>query len=189
MKKIILATLFIFTLPLKSVAHPKAIILLRHAEEPKEDVNHLSEAGYARAKMLPSLFKNNPVLKDFDVPVALFAAGAKKEDSSIRSIETLHYLSKEIKVPINDSFKRDDFRALAKEINNNHDYDDQVVVVVWQHKILREIAEKLGVKKTSDYPSSKFDRIWLITYKKDIEKEKVILADLPQNLMPGDDKK
>ncbi len=185
MNKVILAICFIFTLPLTAMARPKAIILLRHAEEPKEDVNHLSAAGYARAKMLPKLFKTHPALKKLDPPIALFAAGAKKEDSSIRSIETLHNLSLDIEVPINDTFKRDDFRALAKEINTHEKYDDQVVVVVWQHKILREIAEKLGVKKTSAYPSDKFDRIWLITYKKD----KANLEDLPQNLMPGDDKK
>lgn len=190
MKNIILATLFVFALPLTSIARPKAVILLRHGEEPKDDtVNHLSEAGYIRAKLLPKLFKTNPVLKELGTPVALFAAGAKNKDSSIRSIETLAPLSMDLEIPINDSFKRDDFRALSEDINNNPDYDGKVVVVVWQHKILTEIAEKVGLKKAPLYPSGRFDRIWVVTYSGEKKGNKGVLQDLPQQLLPGDTKK
>lgn len=190
MNKILLATLFIFALPLTSMARPKAIVLLRHGEEPKDDtINHLSEAGYIRAKLLPKLFKTNPVLKELGTPVALFAAGAKNKDSSIRSIETLVPLSLALEIPINDSFKRDDFRALSEDINNNPAYDDKVVVVVWQHKILTEIAEKVGLKKPPIYPSSRYDRIWVVTFSGGKKSSKGVLQDLPQMLLPGDTKK
>lgn len=190
MHKLIIASIFTFTLPLVSYARPKAVVLLRHAEEPKDDsVNHLSGIGYERAKLLPKLFKTNPVLKSLGAPEFLFAAGAKKKDSSIRSIETLDALSKALQVPINDSYKRDDFRALSDEINTNPAYDDKVVVVVWQHKILTEIAEKVGLKTPPIYPSGRFDRIWVVTYGGGKKGSKGVLQDLPQMLLPGDSKK
>jgi hypothetical protein len=190
MKNFILATVFIFAWPLTSIARPKAVVLLRHAEEPKDDSsNHLSETGYTRAKLLPKLFKTHPVLKNLGTPVALFGAGAKNKDSSIRSIETLAPLSLDLEIPINDSFKRDDFRALSENINTNPAYEGQVVVVVWQHKILTEIAEKIGLKKPPTYPSGHFDRIWIVTYGVEKKGDKAVLQDLPQQLLPGDSKK
>ncbi len=184
MKKIIIFCGLMILTPLASVAHPKAVVLLRHAEEPTSDDPHLSTEGYNRAKMLPTLFKTHPALKTLGIPVALFAAGAKKANNSVRSIETLHNLSLDIQVPVNDEFNRDDFRALTDEINSNKIYEGKVVVVVWQHKILREIAEKLGVKNAPPYPPGKYDRIWLITYLG--TSGKIFFQDLPQNLMPGD---
>lgn len=190
MKNIILVTLFIFTLPLTSLARPKAVVLLRHGEEPKDDtINHLSDLGYARAKLLPKLFKTHPVLKALGTPVALFGAGAKNKDSSIRSIETLVPLSMDLEIPINDSYKRDDFRALSEDINNNPAFEDKVVVVVWQHKILTEIAEKVGLKKPPMYPSGRYDRLWIVTYDGGKKGGKAVLQDLPQKLLPGDSKK
>ncbi len=190
MNKIILSVLLALTLPLTTTARPKAVVLLRHGEEPKDDtLNHLSDLGYARAKLLPRLFKTHPALKDLGTPVALFAAGAKNKDSSIRSIETLVPLSMDLEIPINDTFKRDDFRALSEDLNNNPAYEGKVVVVVWQHKILTEIAEKIGLKKPPMYPSIRFDRIWLVTYDGGKKGGKALLQDLPQKLLPGDSKK
>lgn len=190
MNKFLLAAFFVFTLPITLMARPKAVVLLRHGEEPKdESINHLSEVGYLRAKLLPQLFKTNPELKALGLPVALFAAGAKNKDSSIRSIETLIPLSLDLEIPINDSFKRDDFRALSDEINNNPAYNEKVVVVAWQHKILTEIAEKIGIKNPPTYPSGHYDRIWIVTYSGGKKGIKGKLQDLPQKLLPGDSKK
>ena len=190
MNKIIIAAFFVFTLPLTLMARPKAVILFRHAEEPLDyTANNLSKIGYERAKLLPELFKTNAVLKALGIPSVLFAAGVKNKDSSIRSIETLEPLAAALNISINESFQRDDFRALSEDINNNRAYDGQVVVVAWQHKILREIAEKVGLKKAPMYPSGRFDRIWVITYKGGKNGNKGILQDLPQQLLPGDSKK
>ncbi len=186
----IISTLLILTFPLISLARPKAVVLLRHVEEPKDDaLNHLSEIGYARAQLLPKLFKTHPALKDLGTPVALFGAGAKNKDSSIRSIETLVPLSQDLKIPINDSFKRDDFLALSEDIKHNPLFDNKVVVVVWQHKILTDIAAKIGLKKPPLYPSGQYDRLWIITYDGGKKGDKAVLQDLPQKLLPGDSKK
>jgi hypothetical protein len=187
MNKMILAAFFAFALPLTTMARPKAVILLRHAEEPKDDtINTLSLIGYERAKLLPQLFQTNSILKSLGTPVALFAAGMKNKDSSIRSIETLRPLAAAIQVPINERFKRDDFRALSEEINDNPAFEGKVVVVAWQHKILTEIAEKVGLKKAPMYPSERFDRVWVITYEGGKKGNKGVLHDLAQKLMPGD---
>lgn len=190
MKKTILAFVMIFTIPHVTWARPKAVILFRHGEEPKDkSSNHLSETGYLRAQLLPQLFETNSVLKKLGLPVALFAAGAKNKNKSIRSIETLVPLSLVLKIPINDRFIRDDFHNMTNEINNNPDYDDQVVVVTWTHKILKDIAEDVGLKKAPTYPSGQFDRIWVITFDGGKKGQKAVLQDLPQQLLPGDSKK
>ena len=170
-------------------ARPKAVILFRHAEEPRdESSNHLSKTGYLRAQLLPSLFETNSILKKLGTPVALFAAGAKNKNKSIRSIETLAPLSLVLEIPINDRFIRDDFRNMINEINTNPDYDDQVVVVAWTHKILKQIAKEVGLKKAPTYPSGQFDRIWVVTFDGDKKGQKAVLHDLPQRLLPGDSK-
>lgn len=182
--KLFLTVAFLMlSLPQQSLAQPKAIILLRHAEEPPEDVPYLSETGQKRAMALPSLFKTNPYLKNLETPVALFAAGAKKADSSIRSIQTLKYLSEEFQIPVNHSFIRDDYEKMTEEINKNPDYNQKVIVICWQHKLLSKIAKNLGYEIPYDYPSGRFDRLWIILSE---EKSKVKFLDLPQRLLPGD---
>lgn len=183
MKNIIFIILAM-TLSISAYARPKAVIIIRHAEEPNEDVNYLSPIGHQRAQELFRIFRENPQLKELGVPVALFAAGAKKQSSSIRSIQTLTPLAKTLKLPLNDSFNRDDYKMLSQEILSNIDYNDKVIMVCWQHKKMPLIAELLGVKNPPSSPSDKFDRIWLVTYD---SKGKGSLLDLPQNLLPGDD--
>ena len=186
----ILAFLVIFTISQGTWARPKAVILFRHGEEPKDkSSNHLSKTGYLRAQLLPGLFETNPVLRKLGPPAALFAAGAKNKSKSIRSIETLVPLSLVLKIPINDNFLRDDFYNMTNEINTNPEYDDQVVVVTWTHKILKDIAEDVGLKKAPIYPSGQFDRIWVITFDGGKKGQKAVLQDLPQQLLPGDSKK
>lgn len=183
---------FIIVLFVSSLAQafPKAVILLRHAEEPKGNVAYLSKDGIERSRRLPELFRDNKKLAQLGSPDYLFAAGAKHDDSSQRSVQTLHFLSKELEIPIDDSFMRDDIKALTHEILKNDIYDDKVLVVCWQHKLLTLIAERLGVKKAPDYPSNKFDRLWIITFdQKGKNKGEAQLKDLPQQLMPGDSKK
>lgn len=180
--------LFIFTMALTSLsfATPKAVILLRHAEEPKSDETYLSKDGVERSRRLVKLFQENKKLKKLGAPVAFFASGAKNNHSSVRSIQTLNFLSLYFKKSINDSYLRDDYKEMVQEILENEEYDNQVIVVCWSHDSLPDIAKKLGVKNTPDWPKGKFDRLWLLSFEKD---HKVKFVDIPQHIMPGDDKK
>ena len=190
MKKIIPAFILICAFSQVTWARPKAVILFRHAEEPDDESSHrLSKKGYLRAQLIPSLFETNSVLKKLGTPVALFAAGPKHKNKSIRSIETLAPLSVVLEIPINDRFIRDDFRDMINEINTNPDYNDQVVVVAWTHKILQDIAKEVGLKKAPSYPSGQFDRVWVITFDGGKKGQKAELHDFPQQLLPGDSKK
>lgn len=190
LKMFILSFIVGFTFLDQALAAPKAVILIRHAEEPHDDETYLSKKGVERSRRLPKLFKDHPKLRKLGAPVALFAAGAKGKNSSVRSIQTLHFLSQALKISINDSYLRDDVKDLTEEILENNDYDDKVVVICWQHRLLPVIAERLGVKEAPNYPHEKFDRVWLITYnKKDKKKNKVQFDDFAQKLLPGDDSK
>lgn len=162
---------------------PKAVILIRHAEEPEADVNYLSEKGFLRAKQLPRLFTENLTLKSLGQPTYLFAAGVKSEKNSIRSIQTLKDLALKIKIPVNKNFIRDDYISLVHEILDQPKYDNQIIMICWQHKILSDILSKLGGPKVK-YPSGQYDRLWLLTYDKN---KKAVFHDLPQKLLPGDD--
>lgn len=169
-------------------AMPKAVILIRHAEKPtpEDSSPSLSEKGWQRAKLLPQIFVENKALSELGLPDYLFAAGLQKDDSSKRSIETLTYLSKNLQIPINDSFKRDDFQGLTEEILENPIYDNKVIMICWQHKILSKIAKHLGVNPKPEYNDQVFDRIWLITYLPHQNSEQVSFKDMPQHLLPGD---
>lgn len=188
MKKIILFFIIHFVLPFNlALAHPKAVVLLRHGEEPEEG-NELSAEGWARAKILPLMFKTHPVLKELGKPDFLFAAGAKKSKNSIRSIQTLQPLAASLNILVNDSINRDDVVKLADEINSNPIYDGKLIVIAWQHTLIPVIADYLGIKKKKlpekGFPDQ-YDRIWLITYEtKNDNKVKEILNDYPQDLMP-----
>lgn len=176
---------FIVTLiSFASFAMPKAIILIRHAEKPvPENISSsLSERGWQRARLLPQIFVQNRFLNQIGLPEFLFAAGKVKEDSSVRSIETLQFLSKTIQVPVNDSFNRDEYKDLVSELYHNPAYNNKVVMICWQHKILSKIVGRLGVNPTPQMDDSLFDRIWLITY----ENNQVQFQDMPQHLLPGD---
>lgn len=163
---------------------PKAVILIRHAEKPipEEASPSLSERGWQRAKLLPQIFVNNQTLSQISLPDYLFAAGLENKDSSRRSIETLQYLSKSIQVPINDFFKRDDYKDLVDEILQNPQYNNKVIMIAWQHKILSKIAGRLGVSPKPEWDDEKFDRIWLITF----WDNHLLFKDMPQRLLPGD---
>jgi hypothetical protein len=184
--KILISFFIITLLSTYGYARPKAVILIRHAEEPKEDVNYLSPIGHQRAQEMHRLFTENSKLKELGNPIVLFAAGTEKPSSSIRSIQTLTPLANFLKLTVNDSFVRDDYKALAQEILNNKNYNDKVVMLCWQHKKMPMIAELIGVAQPPKSPGNKYDRLWLVTYD---SKGKGSLVDLPQKLLPGDDTK
>ncbi len=169
-----------------AMAQPAEIIIIRHAEKPPEG-NHLSLHGRERAWALVPYFRETPELLEFKTPVAIYAQAQKNDSSSVRSVETVKPLADALKLPVNQSFIRDDYRSMLAEVMASKQYEGHTVLICWEHKVILDIARELGVENVPEkWPSSVYDRTWVITFRPG---QKPQLKDLPQKLMYGDSEK
>ena len=179
MFKIILLSLFSFNL----YATPLHVIIIRHAEKP-ESGSDLSPEGLLRANALVGLFTNSIISKKYNIPHFLFASMPQHELGSMRSIQTLAPLSFFLNIPIEKSFKRDDWGDLTQEILTDPIYDGKTILIAWPHKKIREIVDGLGCRKFSKkWDDENFDRLWIVNFK---DQQCLSLDDLPQKLLVGD---
>ncbi|MGZ3724162.1 MAG: histidine phosphatase family protein [Pseudobdellovibrio sp.] len=169
-------------LQIKSVAMPAQILLIRHGEKPPTG-NQLSAQGWQRAAALPNLF-NRPEFDAYGAPVALYAMAPETPAGSVRAIQTLKYVSDDLKLPINTQFTRDQIAQLVNDIKSNKNYDGKMVVVCWEHTVLISIAQALGEMQPLVWPDTQFDRVWSLTYSADGQLQK--FEDLPEKLLPTD---
>ena len=182
MKSVLLFFLFIL-ISISSLATPTAIFMIRHAEKPPMGPE-LSEKGWARAQALPQIF-SRPEFKAYGAPTCIIGMAAKKYDGSIRALQTLKYVSEFFQVPITDSFNKDEFQEMVKFVLTSSQCENHLVVIAWEHSSLEDIAALFGIEPKPKWPGSTFDRIWFLTPAPDAWS----LADLPQNLLPGDSTK
>ncbi len=163
-------------------ATPSAVILIRHGEKPLSGPE-LSPRGWERAKALPQIF-SRPEFSKYGLPVCLIGMTNKKVDGSIRSLQTLHYLSEQFRVRLNDSFNRDDDQQMVRYVMKSSECHGGLVVIAWEHNVLEDIATEFGVTPKPKWPGVIFDRIWLLEF----SNSAVQFKNLPQNLLPGDSK-
>ena len=123
--------------------------MIRHGEKPA-DGDDLSDRGRKRAECLSKHFKDTGITN-------LWAFDDKK---SKRPVETLQPLSRSLGLNIDTSVKRDDVDELAKVLGTLP--GDSVSLVCWEHSVLPEIAEAIGVEHAPAYPGSEFDWQWTI---------------------------
>jgi len=159
---------------------PATIFIIRHAEKLTDGRQDLSETGYKRAALLPTLFTGTRT--DLPVPQFLFATHLSKHSN--RPVETVTPLAAALKVPIDSMVMNDDYAMLAKELLSGK-YAGKVVLVAWHHGNIPQLAAALRAQPPyTPWPEGQFDRIWRIDYKDG----KTTLRDLPQDLLPGDSK-
>ncbi len=180
-------TLLLFVLPMASFSMPQQILLIRHAEKPTlgSEGSELSAIGWQRAKALPTLFSHSE-FSQMKSPEALFAMAQRKPGTSIRPIQTLQFLSEELKLPIQTPFARDDYAELVRMIKKNPNLNNKSIVICWEGTVLTDIAEKFGVRKAPKLHSRDFDRAWLLTF--DSAGNLTRFEDLPQKLLYNDSK-
>jgi hypothetical protein len=156
-------------------------LLILHAERDFSG-SDLSPIGFERARQLPKLFLPPGARHDLPMPQFLFAA--KASASSNRPIETLTPLSAALHLPINDTFRNDDYPHLAATLLSGK-YAGKVILIAWHHGKVPQLATALGATPPyAPWPEQQFDRIWRIDY----VNHKATLTDLPFALMPGDSK-
>lgn len=180
--KIILSTI-IYLISLNTFAIPAEILMIRHGEKPSHGPE-LNDQGWQRAKALPTLFHNRDEFKRYGLPVALFAMRPDHDGGSVRAIQTLQYLSKDLGVPINTDFTRDQVSELVQKIKTDKSFDGQMVVICWEHKVLADIAKALGKSTPPPWPGSQFDRVWALDFTDN--GALISFNNFPQRLLPGD---
>ena len=160
---------------------PATILLIRHAEKLNNGEVDLSPTGFERARLLPKVFAGG-VRPDLPTPQVLFATHVSAHSN--RPVQTVTPLAAALHLPINDSFKADDYAGLAAALLSGK-YAGKVVLVVWHHGSIPQLATALGATPPySPWPEEQYDRIWRIDY----TNGKVSLQDLPYALLPGDSK-
>ena len=165
--------------PRSEVGQPPAtVFLIRHAEKLTNGEMDLSAAGSERAKLLVQAFSGNR--PDLPTPQVLFAAHVSAHSN--RSLQTLLPLATSLHLPIDDSFRDEDYEDLAAALLSGK-YAGKVVLVAWHRGKIPQLATALGATPPyARWPAEQYDRVWRIDY----VDGKASLRDLPYALMPGD---
>ena len=154
---------------------PSIIMLIRHAEDVGQRDFNLSPRGFQRAAALPKLFGSR-----LPKPDVIIATRASK--GSNRPIETVEPLARALDLPIDNRFRDDDFRILARYLMTDERYNGKVVLVCWHHGKMEKLARALGVKDAPVWPDDQFDHVWVI--RPDGRSKQ--LEDVHQKLLDGD---
>ncbi len=163
-------------------ATPSQILMIRHAEKPATG-NDLDKAGRARAEALVGFFETDPRMLQYGTPVAIYAMAPKKNDGSMRPIETVTPLANSLGLVLIEKYTRQEYAAAAQEILNKPEYEGKMVLICWEHDVIPDFADALGVSNAPAWPDQAFDRVWKIDYENN---QVSSFQDLPQHLMPGD---
>ena len=150
---------------------PATIFLVRHAEKVPDGRIDLSSAGQERAELLARAFSESA--SKFPTPQALFAAHLSAHSN--RSLQTLLPLAASLHLPIDDSYRNENFTGLAAMLLSGR-YAGKVVLVAWHRGKLPQLATALGAKPPYGvWPEQQYDRIWRIDY----SEGRAVLQELP----------
>jgi phosphohistidine phosphatase SixA len=140
----------------------KAILLLRHGEEPAIQPNlDLSSDGQKRAERLAKF-----IPKEFGKPGSIFVASPSS--SSARCYLTMRPLAAALKATVDASFKGEDYAPLAFKLLGDPALRHDLVVVCWTHKDLPSLAAYLNVSRKdfpTRWPDDDYDSLFVLSYK------------------------
>lgn len=166
---------------------PRIIMIIRHAEKPEstdqpttqpKDPN-LSKQGYDRADALAKVFPAH-------FPKPDFLLASQKSKNSDRPLQTITPLANALHLPVDSTFKNEDFAQLAQTLLTDPKYSGKTILIAWHHGKIPALAKALGLKDPPDpWDPTLFDRVWQITYNDNIP----TLQDLPQKALPTDSDK
>ncbi|KAH7133392.1 hypothetical protein B0J13DRAFT_641984 [Dactylonectria estremocensis] len=129
--------------------------LLRHGEKPPgEFAIGLSAEGKQRAQCLRSVFGARSLCNIGCIIVPKY----ESDGSGRRSYDTVSPLAADLGLTINTPCGRDDSECVAKAVREYTGSGN--ILICWEHKRLRNIAEDLGADAVGKYPVDRFDVIW-----------------------------
>lgn len=136
--------------------HPQllTIAIIRHAEKPDVGDN-LSCQGLNRALALPNVLKEKVGIPDY-----IYTPSIDNDDETrhVRMLQTITPFAVQYNLAINSDFKAQQIKSLSEDVLRKNG----IVLIVWNHTEMRDIAEKLGVNKPPKWKKQDFDSIWLI---------------------------
>lgn len=151
----------------QKVDRPAVIIVIRHAEKPRDETNpHLSSAGQSRALQLVPFITTDSSVSRFGTSVALFAPRPTRDGSGQRSLETLTPLATALKLDVQTPYRPAEYAVFARWLLKNPAYSGRTVVIAWTHDEIPDLVAELGVTpKPLRWKSKVFDLVYLITYR------------------------
>ncbi|MGH7523263.1 MAG: hypothetical protein ACREK8_03065 [Gemmatimonadales bacterium] len=147
-------------------ARPAQVILIRHAEKPDDPRNpHLSPAGVKRAERLVGFIANDPLMKRFGPPVAIYATHMTNDGDGQRTAETVAPLAKALRLKVLTPAVGKNYDVVAQEVLGNPAYAGKTVVICWNHEEIPQLAAALGVRPIPPrWKGSVFDEVYIITW-------------------------
>jgi hypothetical protein len=133
------------------------IVLFRHAEKPKKGDN-LNCQGLNRSRALSAILYSR-----FGIPEAIYVPSLGNGDNTPhgRAFETMIPFAVKYNLPLTSRFDVDEPGKLSKEVLQRKG----VVMIVWEHKRIPDIARALGVSDTDlDWSDKDYDSLWIITF-------------------------
>lgn len=155
----IISTLLMLLLIIRS-ASAQTIVLIRHGEKPKKGDN-LNCRGINRSMALVDVLHSR-----FGLPQAIYVPSMSRKDNTkhSRMFQTILPFASKYNLPVNSEFRVADAADVAGAARKK----TGVVIIVWEHSQLPEIARSLGVESASlDWADDDYDSIWVVTYKHD----------------------
>jgi hypothetical protein len=134
------------------------VVVFRHAEKPKKGDN-LNCQGLNRSLALA------PVLYGrFGLPAAVYVPALGLGDNTLHSrmFQTMIPFAARYNLSVTSKFGEDETGALASAVLAR----TGVVMIIWEHKRLPDIARALGVRDTDlHWPDDDYDSLWIITFR------------------------
>ncbi|QUC23424.1 uncharacterized protein UV8b_07665 [Ustilaginoidea virens] len=131
------------------------VFFIRHGEKPSGDENGLSAQGKQRAQCLRNVFAAGTSYNIGKIMAQAYKPSGKRK----RPYDTVKPLADDLGLTVDVSCDRDDAKCVRKAVRK---YDGPGnILICWEHKMLTELAEKLGDENAPSYPSDRFDEIWI----------------------------
>lgn len=162
-----------------ALAAPARVVVIRHGEKPAQG-SELNERGWQRARALVAFFKHDSRI----TPAAIYAMAAKGEDGSVRAIQTVTPLAKDLGLDIRQAFKKKDIAQLVSEIMADKTLEGRIVLVCWEHKVIPDIIKAFGWDGGPwQWHGEVYDRAWVVDLN---DGRAASFKNLPQHVLPGD---
>jgi len=174
MKKISYLIFSIFSLIFTCITYatPSEIIIIRHADKLKQNYTGpaIDPTGYVRAVRFAFYF-----LDHFGQPndiVTTNPSRGKSRLASIRELQTIAPLvniiqqkDPEIEHNIYAPYLAKEYSKLANFLLTNKRFDDQLVLICWDHTSIPKLVNLLGVTDhLPNWPSEDFDSVYILKY-------------------------
>ena len=134
------------------------VIIIRHGEKPSTGDN-LCPKGLDRANQLPAVLDKVAGIPDYTyIP----QVNTGKTTRSVRMLQTITPFAVEHNLVLNTAFKNDDIKNVAADVLKK----TGVVLMVWEHSNIPDIAKALGIKDKLKWKDEDYGSIWIIEFAK-----------------------